>query len=167
MKLFSSSLTSVKSILILLMMLSNGSDIVAQDRLIHWQKPGNYAAYAPLTTHYFRGDLKVSHLSSINYGWLELGFFINSYRDPTVAICYKTEILETPRWRFHLMAGTGYGYKKQLFEYPTIPLSGTILFRTDFIPVGGATIEYYFSEKLAVKATLIPLVGGLGLQYQF
>ena len=117
--------------------------------------------------HYFRGDLKVSHLSSINYGWLELGFFINSYRDPTVAICYKTEILETPRWRFHLMAGTGYGYKKQLFEYPTIPLSGTILFRTDFIPVGGATIEYFFSEKLAVKATLIPLVGGLGLQYQF
>lgn len=167
MKLFSSSLTSVKSILILLMMLSNGSDIVAQDRLIHWKKPGNYAAYAPLTTHYFRGDLKVSHLSSINYGWLELGFFINSYRDPTVAICYKTEILETPRWRFHLMAGTGYGYKKQLFEYPTIPLSGTILFRTDFIPVGGATIEYFFSEKLAVKATLIPLVGGLGLQYQF
>ena len=142
-------------------------NIVAQDRLIHWQKPGNYAAYAPLTTHYFRGDLKVSHLSSINYGWLELGFFINSYRDPTVAICYKTEMLETPRWRFHLMAGTGYGYKKQLFEYPTIPLSGTILFRTDFIPVGGATIEYFFSEKLAVKATLIPLVGGLGLQYQF
>ena len=142
-------------------------NIAAQDRLIHWQKPGNYAAYAPLTTHYFRGDLAVSHLSSINYGWLELGFFINSYRDPTFAICYKTEILETPRWRFHLMAGAGYGYNKQLFEYPTIPLSGTILFRTDFIPVGGATVEYIFSEKLAVKATFIPLVGGLGLQYQF
>ena len=158
---------TTKTLLTASLLLFMSFNIVAQDRLIHWQKPGNYAAYAPLTTHYFRGDLKVSHLSSINYGWLELGFFINSYRDPTVAICYKTEILETPRWRFHLMAGTGYGYKKQLFEYPTIPLSGTILFRTDFIPAGGATIEYFFSEKLAVKATLIPLVGGLGLQYQF
>ena len=158
---------TTKTLLTASLLLFMSFNIVAQDRLIHWQKPGNYAAYAPLTTHYFRGDLKVSHLSSINYGWLELGFFINSYRDPTIAICYKTEILETPRWRFHLMAGTGYGYKKQLFEYPTIPLSGTILFRTDFIPVGGATVEYIFSEKLAVKATLIPLVGGLGLQYQF
>ena len=158
---------TTKTLLTASVLLFMSFNMVAQDRWIHWQKPGNYAAYAPLTTHYFRGDLKVSHLSSINYGWLELGFFINSYRDPTIAICYKTEILETPRWRFHLMAGTGYGYKKQLFEYPTIPLSGTILFRTDFIPVGGATIEYFFSEKLAVKATLIPLVGGLGLQYQF
>ena len=158
---------TTKTLLTALAILFMSANSIAQDRLIHWQKPENYAAYAPFTTHYFRGDLAVSHLSSINYGWLELGFFINSYRDPTVAICYKTEIIQTPRWRFHLMAGAGYGYKKQLFEYPTIPLSGTILFRTDFIPVGGATLEYFFSEKLAVKATFIPLVGGVGLQYKF
>jgi len=61
------------------------------------------------------------------------------------------------------MAGTAYGYKKNLYNYPTIPLSGTILFKTDFVPVGGGTVEYFLSEKLAIKATFIPLVGGLGL----
>ena len=108
---------------------------------------------------------KRTHLTSINYGWAELGFFINSYREPTIALGYKTEVFETRRWRFHLMAGTAYGYKKKLYNYPTIPLSGTILFKTDFVPVGGATVEYFVSQKLSIKATFIPLVGGLGLQY--
>jgi hypothetical protein len=61
------------------------------------------------------------------------------------------------------MVGTAYGYKKNLFNYPTIPLSSTFLFRTDFVPVGGGTVEYFFSKRLAIKATFIPLVGGLGL----
>lgn len=63
------------------------------------------------------------------------------------------------------MAGTAYGYKKNLYNYPTIPLSGTILFKTDFVPVGGGTVEYFINEKLAIKATFIPLVGGLGLNF--
>jgi hypothetical protein len=137
----------------------------AQDRAIHWQKPDSYISYAPFSTHYFRGDIARTHLASINYGWVELGFFMNSYREPTFALCYKTEIFERGRWRAHLMAGTAYGYKKNLYNYPTIPLSGTILFKTDFVPVGGGTVEYFISEKLAIKATFIPLVGGLGLQY--
>ena len=137
----------------------------AQDRAIHWQKPDSYVSYAPFSTHYFRGDVARTHLTSLNYGWAELGFFINSYREPTFALCYKTEIFERGRWRAHLMAGTAYGYKKNLYNYPTIPLSGTFLFRTDFVPVGGGTVEYFVSEKIAVKATFIPLVGGLGLQY--
>jgi hypothetical protein len=65
-----------------------------------------------------------------------------------------------------MMAGTAYGYKKQLYQYPTIPLSGTILFKTDFVPVGGITVEQVLSKRLALKATFIPLVGGVGLQYQ-
>jgi hypothetical protein len=137
----------------------------AQDKSFHWQKPDSYVSYAPFSTHYFRGDIARTHLTSINYGWAELGFFINSYREPTIALCYKTEVFETRRWRFHLMAGTAYGYKKKLYNYPTIPLSGTILFKTDFVPVGGATVEYLVAQKLAIKATFIPLVGGLGLQY--
>jgi len=137
----------------------------AQDKLFHWQKPDSYVSYAPFSTHYFRGDIARTHLTSINYGWAELGFFINSYREPTFALCYKTEVLEKGRWRIHLMAGTAYGYKKNLYNYPTIPLSGTILFKTDFVAVGGGTVEYFISEKVAIKATFIPLVGGLGLQY--
>ena len=90
---------------------------------------------------------------------------MNSYREPTFALCYKTEIFERGRWRAHLMAGTAYGYKKNLYNYPTIPFSGTILFKTDFVPVGGATLEYLVLDKLAIKVTFIPLVGGLGLQY--
>ena len=135
-----------------------------KDRAIHWQKPDSYVSYAPFSTHYFRGDIARTHLASINYGWAELGFFMNSYREPTFALCYKTEIFERGRWRAHLMAGTAYGYKKNLYNYPTIPLSGTILFKTDFVPVGGATLEYLVLDKLAIKATFIPLVGGLGLQ---
>jgi len=65
------------------------------------------------------------------------------------------------------MAGTAYGYKKQLYQYPTIPLSGTVLFRTDFVPVGGITVEQGLYKRLALKATFIPLVGGIGLQYKF
>ena len=137
----------------------------AQDRAIHWQKPDSYVSYAPFSTHYFRGDIARTHLASINYGWAELGFFMNSYREPTFALCYKTEIFERGRWRAHLMAGTAYGYKKNLYNYPTIPFSGTILFKTDFVPVGGATLEYLVLDKLAIKATFIPLVGGLGLRY--
>jgi hypothetical protein len=64
------------------------------------------------------------------------------------------------------MAGTAYGYKKQLYQYPTIPFSGTILFKTDFVPVGGVTVEQILYERLAIKATFIPLVGGIGLQYK-
>jgi len=137
----------------------------AQDRSIHWEKPDSYVSYAPFSTHYFRGDIARTHLTSINYGWAELGFFINSYREPTFALCYKTEVFEKGRWRAHLMAGTAYGYKKNLYNYPTIPLSGTVLFKTDFVPVGGGTVEYLFSKRIAIKATFIPLVGGLGLQY--
>ena len=137
----------------------------AQDRSFHWEKPDSYVSYAPFSTHYFRGDIARTHLTSINYGWAELGFFINSYREPTFALCYKTEVFEKGRWRAHLMAGTAYGYKKNLYNYPTIPLSGTVLFKTDFVPVGGGTVEYLFSKRIAIKATFIPLVGGLGLQY--
>lgn len=36
--------------------------------ILHWEKPENQISYAPCTTHYFRGDLAVSHLSSVNYG---------------------------------------------------------------------------------------------------
>jgi len=143
------------------------SSLSAQENLIHWSKPNNYISYAPLTTHYFRGDIAVTHLTSINYGRIEAGFFINSYRDPTVAICYKTEVINWKNTTIHMMAGTAYGYKKQLYQYPTIPLSGTILFRTDFVPVGGITVEQTLYKKLALKATFIPLVGGIGLQYQF
>ena len=149
----------------LLLSLLFSCSLQAQDRAIHWQKPDSYASYAPFSTHYFRGDIARTHLTSINYGWAELGFFINSYREPTFALCYKTEVLEKGRWRIHLMAGTAYGYKKYLYNYPTIPLSGTILFKTDFVPVGGGTVEYFIYEKVAIKATFIPLVGGLGLQY--
>ena len=53
----------------------------------HWEKPENQISYTPLTTHYFLGDLAVSHLTSVNYGRIEAGFFINSYRDPTIALC--------------------------------------------------------------------------------
>ena len=143
------------------------SSLSAQENLIHWSKPNNYISYAPLTTHYFRGDIAVTHLTSINYGRIEAGFFFNSYRDPTVAICYKTEVFNWKNITIHMMAGTAYGYKKQLYQYPTIPLSGTILFRTDFVPVGGITVEQTLYKRLALKATFIPLVGGIGLQYQF
>ena len=143
------------------------SSLSAQENLIHWSKPKNYFSYAPLTTHYFRGDIAVTHLTSINYGRLEAGFFFNSYRDPTVAICYKTEVFNWKNTTIHMMAGTAYGYKKQLYQYPTIPLSGTILFRTDFVPVGGITVEQTLYKRLALKATFIPLVGGIALQYQF
>jgi len=67
----------------------------AQDKSFHWQKPDSYVSYAPFSTHYFRGDIARTHLTSINYGWAELGFFINSYREPTIALCYKTEVFET------------------------------------------------------------------------
>ena len=143
------------------------SSLSAQENLIHWSKPNNYISYAPLTTHYFRGDIAVTHLTSINYGRIETGFFINSYRDPTMAICYKTEVFNWKNTTIHMMAGAAYGYKKQLYQYPTIPLSGTILFRTDFVPVGGITVEQTLYKRLALKATFIPLVGGIGLQYQF
>ena len=143
------------------------SSLSAQENLIHWSKPNNYISFAPLTTHYFRGDIAVTHLTSINYGRIEAGFFVNSYRDPTVAICYKTEVFNWKNTTIHMMAGTAYGYKKQLYQYPTIPLSGTILFRTDFVPVGGITVEQTLYKRLALKATFIPLVGGIGLQYQF
>jgi len=143
------------------------SSLSAQENLINWSKPNNYISYAPLTTHYFRGDIAVTHLTTINYGRIEAGFFINSYRDPTVAICYKTEVFNWKNTIIHMMAGTAYGYKKQLYQYPTIPLSGTILFRTDFVPVGGITVEQTLYKRLALKATFIPLVGGIGLQYQF
>ena len=142
------------------------SSLCAQENLIHWSKPNNYISYAPLTTHYFRGDIAVTHLTSINYGRIEAGFFINSYRDPTAAICYKTKVYNWKNTSIHIMIGTAYGYKKQLYQYPTIPLSGTILFKTDFVPVGGITIEQVLYKKLALKATFIPLVGGVGLQYQ-
>ena len=154
----------MKRILILLLFATNLS---AQESLFHWSKPNNYISYAPLTTHYFRGDIAVTHLTSINYGRIEAGFFINSYRDPTVAICYKAEGFKWRNTTIHMMAGTAYGYKKQLYLYPTIPLSGTILFRTDFVPVGGITMEQTLYKGLALKATFTPLVGGLGLQYQF
>jgi len=143
------------------------SSLSAQENLIHWSKPNNYISYAPLTTHYFRGDIAVTHLTSINYRRIEAGFFINSYRDPTVAICYKTEVFNWKNTTIHMMAGTAYGYKKKLYQYPTIPLSGTILFRTDFVPVGGITVEQGLYKRLALKATFIPLVGGIGLQYKF
>ena len=143
------------------------SSLSAQENLIHWSKPNNYISFAPVTTHYFRGDIAVTHLTSINYGRIEAGFFVNSYRDPTVAICYKTEVFNWKNTTIHMMAGTAYGYKKQLYQYPTIPLSGTILFRTDFVPVGGITVEQTLYKRLALKATFIPLVGGIGLQYQF
>lgn len=143
------------------------SSLSAQENLIHWSKPNNYISFAPLTTHYFRGDIAVTHLTSINYGRIEAGFFVNSYRDPTVAICYKTEVFNWKNTAIHMMAGTAYGYKKQLYQYPTIPLSRTILFRTDFVPVGGITVEQTLYKRLALKATFIPLVGGIGLQYQF
>ena len=133
----------------------------------HWEKPENQISYAPYTTHYFRGDLAVSHLSSINYGWVEVGYFINSYRDATVALCYKTEVFEASKWTGHLIIGALYGYHKNLHHYPNIPFSSTILFSTEFTPIGGATIEYHFTEKLGLKATFVPLVGGLGLNYKF
>ena len=150
-------------IVIILLILS--SSLSAQERAIRWSKPNNYFSYAPLTTHYFRGDIAGTHLTSINYGRIEAGFFINSYRDPTLAICYKTEVF---RWKYttiHMMAGTAYGYKQQLYQYPTIPLSGTILFKTEFVPIGGVSIERSILPKVQIKATLIPLVGGIGLQY--
>lgn len=152
----------MKRILFLLLFATNLS---AQENLIHWSKPDSYISYAPLTTHYFRGDIAVTHLTSINYGRLEAGFFINSYRDPTVALCYKTEVFAWKNTTIHMMAGTAYGYKKQLYQYPTIPLSGTILFKTDFVPVGGVTVEQTLFKRIAIKATFIPLVGGIGLQY--
>lgn len=142
------------------------SSLVAQKRHIHWQKPEHQISYAPYTTHYFRGDLAVSHLSSINYGWAEIGYFINSYRDATVAFCYKTEVLEYRNWTGHLIIGTLYGYHKNLYNYPYIPLSGTILFKTEFTPIGGATVEYHFTDKIGLKATFVPLVGGIGLNYK-
>ncbi len=138
----------------------------AQERSIHWSKPNNYLSYAPITTHYFRCDIAVTHLMSINYGRIEAGFFVNSYQDPTIAICYKTAVYNWKNTSIHMMAGTAYGYKKQLYQYPTIPLSGTILFKTDFVPVGGITVEQVLYKRLALKATFIPLVGGVGLQYQ-
>ena len=138
----------------------------AQERSIHWSKPNNYISYAPLTTHYFRGDIAVTHLTSINYGRIEAGFFINSYRYPTAAICYKTDVYNWKNTSIHIMIGAAYGYKKQLYQYPTIPLSRTILFKTDFVPVGGITIEQVLYKRFALKATFIPLVGGVGLQYQ-
>ena len=153
----------MKRILILFFFATNLS---AQESLFHWSKPNNYISYAPLTTHYFRGDIAVTHLTSINYGRIEAGFFINSYRDPTIAICYKTEVYNRRNTSIHIMTGTAYGYKKQLYQYPTIPLSGTILFKTDFVPVGGITVEQILYKRLALKATFIPLVGGVGLQYQ-
>jgi len=132
----------------------------------HWDKPENQISYAPYTTHYFRGDLAVSHLSSANYGWVEVGYFINSYRDATVALCYKTEVFEASRWTGHLIIGALYGYHKNLHHYPNIPFSSTILFSTEFTPIGGASIEYHFTEKLGLKATFVPLVGGVGLNYK-
>ena len=151
---------------IILAVLIFTSGLRAQERSIHWSKPNNYISYAPLTTHYFRGDIAVTHLTSINYGRIEAGFFINSYRDPTAAICYKTDVYNWKNTSIHIMIGTAYGYKKQLYQYPTIPLSGTILFKTDFVPVGGITIEQVLYKRFALKATFIPLVGGVGLQYQ-
>ena len=151
---------------IILAVLIFTSSLRAQERSIHWSKPNNYISYAPLTTHYFRGDIAVTHLTSINYGRIEAGFFINSYRDPTAAICYKTDVYNWKNTSIHIMIGTAYGYKKQLYQYPTIPLSGTILFKTDFVPVGGITIEQVLYKRFALKATFIPLVGGVGLQYQ-
>ena len=65
-----------------------------------------------------------------------------------------------------MMAGTAYGYKRQLYQYPTIPLSGTILFKTEMVPVGGFTVEQTLFQRLSVKATFIPLVGGIGMQYK-
>ena len=132
----------------------------------HWEKPENQISYTPLTTHYFRGDLAVSHLTSLNYGRIEAGFFINSYRDPTIALCYKTEVFQWKNTTIHMMAGTAYGYKRQLYQYPTIPLSGTILFKTEIVPVGGFTVEQTLFQRLSVKATFIPLVGGIGMQYK-
>jgi len=143
------------------------SGLSAQVSVIHFSKPSNYFSYTPLTTHYCRGDIAVTHLTSINYGRIEAGFFINSYRDVTVAICYKTEVIKWKKTTIHTMAGTAYGYKKQLYQYPTIPLSGTVLFRSDFVPVGGITVEQGIYKRLALKATFIPLVGGIGLQYKF
>jgi hypothetical protein len=151
---------------IILIVLIVTSSLSAQERSIHWSKPNNYLSYAPLTTHYFRSDIAVTHLMSINYGRIEAGFFVNSYRDPTIAICYKTEVYNRKNTSIHMMAGTAYGYKKQLYQYPTIPLSETILFKTDFVPVGGITVEQVLYKRLALKATFIPLVGGVGLQYQ-
>lgn len=151
---------------IILIVLIVTSSLSAQEKSIHWSKPNNYLSYAPLTTHYFRGDVAVTHLTSINYGRMEAGFFINSYRDPTIAICYKTEVYNRRNTSIHIMIGTAYGYKKQLYQYPTIPLSGTILFKTDFVPVGGITVEQILYKRFALKATFIPLVGGVGLQYQ-
>ena len=151
---------------IILIVLIVTSSLSAQEKSIHWSKPNNYLSYAPLTTHYFRGDIAVTHLTSINYGRIEAGFFINSYRDPTAAICYKTDVYNWNNTSIHIIIGTAYGYKKQLYQYPTIPLSGTILFKTDFVPVGGITVEQILYKRLALKATFIPLVGGVGLQYQ-
>ena len=116
---------------------------------LHWEKPENQISYAPYTTHYFRG------------------YFINSYRDETVALCYKTEVFEASKWTGHLIIGALYGYHKNLHHYPNIPFSSTILFSTEFTPIGGATIEYHFTEKLGLKATFVPLVGGLGVNYKF
>ena len=151
---------------IILIVLIVTSSLSAQEKSIHWSKPNNYLSYTPLTTHYFRGDIALTHLTSINYGRMEAGFFINSYRDPTIAICYKTEVYNRRNTSIHIMTGTAYGYKKQLYQYPTIPLSGTILFKTDFVPVGGITVEQILYKRLALKATFIPLVGGVGFQYQ-
>jgi len=134
--------------------------------VLHWSKPNNQISYAPYTTHYLRGDLAVSHLSSINYTWFEIGYFINSYRDETIAFCYKTEVLEWKKITGHLIIGTLYGYHKNLYDYPYIPFSDTFLFSTEFTPIGGATIEYHFTEKLGLKATFVPLVGGIGLNYR-
>ena len=164
-------------ILLLLIALLFSFDLLGQTELshefsatwfsnFHWDKPENQISYSPLTTHYFRGDLAESHLTSLNFGRIEAGFFINSYRDPTIALCYKTEVFAWKSTTIHMMAGAAYGYKKQLYQYPTIPFSGTILFKTDFVPVGGVTVEQILYERLAIKATLIPLVGGIGLQYK-
>lgn len=133
----------------------------------HWRKPQNQLSYAPYTTHYFRGDLAVSHLTAINYKWIEVGYFINSYRDATFGLCYKVEVFRGGNWTAHLRIGAVYGYHKRLHNYPTIPFSDTILFSTEVNPVGGATVEYHFTEKLGLKATFIPLVGGLGVNYKF
>ena len=40
------------------------------------------------------------------------------------------------------------------------------MFKTDFVPVGGITVEQVLYKRFALKATFIPLVGGVGLQYQ-
>ena len=99
----------------------------AQDKLFHWQNL-THMFPMPLSQRIISVEIlrDAPHFHKLRLG--RIRFFYQFLQGTHHSHCVtKRKYLRRGSLALHLMAGTAYGYKKNLYNYPTIPLSGTIL----------------------------------------